>query len=327
MNHNEQVKVLKKILEKSQKIGIFGHRNVDGDAIWSCLALWEILEKQGKQISYWTTVEPNPSFDFLPWIEKFKTNFDFHPHYDVLIFLDTANPIQLLDTFWVWHEAYFEKMNTVVIDHHISNTKYADLNIVDDTSSSACEILTEILKEIDDNAITPEVATYLFLWLSTDTGHFIYERDSSRTFWIAQYLLEKWADKKFIVDNLYRSTTLQWTQFIWMLINRIKKENWVIWTYYHKQELDTYNIDKEQADSILSILNRIKHDGVLALVKIYDHESPMFLKASLRSKWNIDVSEIASKFWWGGHKAAAGLKHIISDDREIELKKFIDQLT
>ena len=318
--------LLKEKISNAKKIGIFWHRNVDGDALGSCLALGTVCETLGKEVSYRTTEEPNPSFDFLDGVKKFKTTFDYHPHYDLLIFCDTANPTQLLADFWVWHEEYFANKNTFVIDHHYSNTEYANTNIVDSTASSACEIMTELFVELDESWITPKVATYLFLWVSTDTGHFIYEQESKRTFEIATTLVNAWADKKMIVDNLYRSTTLTWTQFLWLMITRIKKEKWVIRTYYRKEELKEYGVDKEKADSILGIMTRIKHDWVFALIKIHDHESSPFLKASLRSKWEINVSDLASAFGGWGHKAAAGLKTSISEDWEKSMKEFIEKL-
>ena len=96
MIQHPQSQELKQLLDAAKNIAIFGHRNVDGDALGSCLGLGTLLEKQGKTISYRTTETPNPSFNFIEGVEKFGTNFDFHPHYDLLIFCDTANPIQLL---------------------------------------------------------------------------------------------------------------------------------------------------------------------------------------------------------------------------------------
>ncbi len=326
MKIHDQTAQLKTQLLAANTIALFGHRNVDGDAAGSCLAIGAVLENLGKQVSYYTTQTPSSSFDFLDGIEKFKTNFDFHPHYDLLIFLDTADPTQLLKEFWVGHEAYFEKMNTLVIDHHYSNTQYAKFNIVDESASSACELLTELLHACDPSRIDAQVATYLFLGLSTDTGHFIYEKDSSRTFSLAAYLVDQWADKKTIISKLYRSASFQSIKFLGELSQRITKINGVIYSYYRHEELEQYDLDKEKADSILWIMTRIEHDWVFALIKIHNHESPPFLKASLRSKGWINVADLAAKFGGGGHKSAAGLKTEIWEDWEKELEGFVGEL-
>lgn len=319
---------IKALIEQSNKIALFGHRNADGDAIWSCLGLWWILEKLWKEVLYYTPDEPSNSFDFIDGIQKFKTKFDFHPHYDLLIFLDTADPSNMLGDFWNWHEAYFAKMTTLVIDHHVSNTMYAQTNLVDPDSIATCEIVTELLCELYPDEIDSTIATSLFLWLSTDSGHFTYEKDSVRTFESATLLLSKWADKKSIISHLYRSAGYESVKFMWVLIDRITKIDGVIYTYYRHEELAEYWVDKEKADSILGIMTRISHDGVFALVKIHDHESPPFLKASLRSKHDdVDVSKLAWQFWWWWHTKAAGLKTEISDNREKSLEEFVIKLS
>jgi len=312
MKKHNQSSDIHLLLSNAHKIAIFGHRNIDGDALGSCLGLGHILENQGKEISYYTPDEPSHSFDFLEWIKKIKTTFDYHPHYDLLIFLDSADPYVMYQSFWEGHEEYFAKMETLVIDHHVSNTLYAKTNLVDDSSIATCEIVAELIYELYPEQMNELIATTLFLWLSTDSGHFVYERDSLRTFETASYLLQSWADKRSIIDALYRSTSLSWTQFIWLLINRIQKQWTVIRTWYRKDELKEYDVDKEKADSILGIMTRIKHNGIFALVKIHDNEeTPSYLKASLRSKWDIDVSKIAAQF--GGYWKS-------------ELKQFIEKL-
>ena len=327
MKKHPQAQEIKTLLDQSQKIAIFGHRNVDGDALGSCLWLGQVLENQWKEVNYFTTQTPSTSFDFLEWSSKFQINFDYHPHYDLLIFLDTANPAQLLWDFWVGHEEYFDKMPTLVIDHHISNTNYADTNLVDDSSIATCEIMAELLQDLYTDEIDAKVATYLFLWLSTDSWHFIYERDSTRTFEVATFLLSRWADNKSIISNLYRAASYKSIKFVWVLTERITKIPGVIYTYYRHEELEEYGVDKEKAGSILGIMTRIAHDGVFALIKIHDHESPAFLKASLRSKSDdVDVSQIAGQWGGGWHVKAAGLKTMIWDDWESELESFVGKL-
>lgn len=162
MKKHAQAQEIKKLIDQSTKIAIFGHRNPDGDAIWSCLWLGWVLEKLWKEVTLYTPDTPSDSFDFLESVNKFKTKFDYHPHYDLLIFLDTADPSNMLGDFWNWHEEYFAKMTSLVIDHHVSNTEYAQTNLVDSTSIAACEIITELLIEWYPDEIDESIATSLF---------------------------------------------------------------------------------------------------------------------------------------------------------------------
>ncbi len=323
MTRLEHISLLKDTITSAKKIAIFWHNNIDWDALWSCLALWWVCEDLWKEVSYYTPSLPWSSFSFLPQTKKFKTTFDYHPHYDCIIICDTANPLQLLERFWVWHEDYFKDNTVFVIDHHWSNTRYWTHNIVDDSASSACEIIAEILLEMNSDWITPQIATYLFLWLSTDTWHFIYDKDSQRTFWIAKILLSKWAEKKLIVDSLYRSSSYKSIKFLWNLLERIQKQDWLIRSWYRKQEIIEHDIDKEKADSVLWVMTRVKHSWVFALIKIHDHEEKPFLKCSFRSKWEINASLLAEQFWGWWHKAASWCKQYISKDREASLQDFV----
>ena len=74
-------------LEKAQKIALFGHEHIDGDALGSILGLGKLLEKQGKQVSYFTPHQPSRVFDFLQLGEKVQYQFDYG-EYDLLVFLD-----------------------------------------------------------------------------------------------------------------------------------------------------------------------------------------------------------------------------------------------
>jgi len=67
-------------LEKAQKIALFGHEHIDGDALGSILGL-------GKQVSYFTPHQPSRVFDFLQLGAKVQYQFDYG-EYDLLVFLD-----------------------------------------------------------------------------------------------------------------------------------------------------------------------------------------------------------------------------------------------
>lgn len=78
---------IQQCLEKAQKIALFGHEHIDGDALGSILGLGKLLEKQGKQVSYFTPHQPSRVFDFLQLGEKIQYQFDYG-EYDLLVFLD-----------------------------------------------------------------------------------------------------------------------------------------------------------------------------------------------------------------------------------------------
>lgn len=80
-------KQIKQALEQAKKIAVFGHEHIDGDALGAILAMGKLLEKQGKEVSYFTPHQPSCIFDFLKREEKVQTEFDYED-YDLLVFLD-----------------------------------------------------------------------------------------------------------------------------------------------------------------------------------------------------------------------------------------------
>ena len=245
----------------------------------------------------------------------------------VILFLDTANPEHMASGFRAWQETYFSSRTVIVIDHHKSNSRYGNINIVDDKAASACELITEIVQELYPEEITEEIATYLFLWVSTDTGNFIYDKDSVRTFATAQRLLEKWARKKWIIDNMYRSNSPEQMQFIWTLITRITREQNVIYSRYTAEELSDLGLDKEAVEWFLPLMTSIKHDGIFALFKTNANDTQPYVRCSLRANVETqDVSEIATHFdgWW--HKAAAWCKMMLDTDFQTTIQQAVKKM-
>jgi len=86
--------------------------------------------------------------------------------------------------------------------------------------------------------MTKEIATYLFMGISTDTGHFFYDDDYGRTFGVASKLLGYGVDKKRLVNQLYRSSSLEQVQFMGHLVEKIQRDKKVIYTWFTQHELD-----------------------------------------------------------------------------------------
>lgn len=308
MSDTPDISLLKQSLLESNNIAVFGHRGIDGDAMWSCLAIGTVLEDMWKHVNYFTPKEKSKMFDFLEKSDRFELEFDWSEEYDLILIMDTADPVNLLKPFWVGHEEYFARKKTIVIDHHISNTRYGELNYVNDTASSACEYLCTLVREMDESRISAEVATYLFIGVSTDTWHLTFPNAVESTYETCQFLISRWAEAKRVITHLYRSNSFEYLTYMWVVWGRVKKQWHVISSYYLKPELEELWLDKEIGDMFLFTLTGVKHDGVFLYFKVETRalEFPPHMTISFRTK-NLDINvwEIASHFNWGGHRAAA----------------------
>ena len=131
---------IKEKVENSKSILIMTHTNPDGDAMGSALGLLSALKKIEKQATVYMPV-PNKTFSFLPGFLEIVTEGIDASQYDLCIALDASD----LERLGKGRE-YFEAIeDTIVIDHHITNQSYADINYLNAVASSTCENLIVVL--------------------------------------------------------------------------------------------------------------------------------------------------------------------------------------
>ena len=316
---------LKEIVENNQCFAIFGHKNIDGDAIGWSLGLWGILEKLGKDVKYFTTIKPAKTYSFVEWVEKISTDFDY-ADYDVLICVDFT-PLDRISEFVKGHEDYFAQKDIVIIDHHYGNPpENAVLVIRDEDATSNCEWVFEHVREIWPELIDEKIATYFYLGLTTDSANFIHDEpnQSARTLENAVKLIELWANKKMIVDNVFRKKTLASVEFMQQVLGRMKvyKHN-ILVSYCSFEELDEKNLDSFEAGYALPIMQSIEWIELIIFCK-YSLELGT-MRMSFRGRWKYEVNKLAENRWGGGHHNAAGtIVHVPNRDFQKKILEVVD---
>src|SRR5919106_1543426 len=177
------------IIEGASSVGLACHIAPDGDAIGSLLALALALDARGVPIQpTWDgdPVEPPSQYDFLP------------P--DVALAVDCAT----IDRLGRLQDRMKKAKAFVNIDHHVSNTKFAAVNVVDTQAASSAELVLYLLSRMGAE-ITPDIATNLYVGLVTDTGRFGYAAVTPRTHAIAAFLIQRGVDVPDITQKLYES--------------------------------------------------------------------------------------------------------------------------
>lgn len=325
--------MLKKLLKSSNKIAIFWHESIDGDSLWAMLALGKLLEKQWKKVKYFTPSQPSKIFNFLSDTKKIKTNFDY-ANYDLLIFIDFTW-YNRIPQFTIWKENYFDKKNLIIIDHHPEDNIAKHAVVLKDIYAiSTCEIMFEMTYKRRKKYYDKDIATYLFLGISTDSWHFKFDEDkeSERIFSDALKLLKLWANKKSIINNIYRKKSLQAVKFMQTLLSRIIFRDKILYTYFTENELTKNKIDEEEAVYTQFIMQDIVWPEIIIVFKILR----WFLKWSLRSNsiiWElrkknkqVNCWHIAKIFWGGWHKTAAWFKLILEPDFKKQIEKTINKI-
>lgn len=295
----KQMNLAKERIIKSENIYIASHVQPDGDNLGSMLALGLALKKTNKKV-YMVETDPVPSdFMFLPgvhYIEKVH-NYD---NIDLFITLDSSDMERLGQNIKLIDKANF----VINIDHHISNTNYGDINIVDSNSGSTAELVFKMIKTLDIK-IDKDIGTCIYTGISTDTGSFMYDNTRPETHLIAAELLEIGIDKKKIILNIYQNKSMEKTKLFIKVLENLEtySDNQIAIVQVTNDILLETGAKMEETEGIISFVRDIEPVEVAIMLKEFETKE---IKVSMRSKRYVDVSEICSKFSGGGHVRAAG---------------------
>lgn len=315
---------IKEILEQSQTIAIFGHKNIDWDCVWSWLWLWKILEKQGKNVEYFTPISPEHNFNFVAWIQKRQDEFNYNKTYDAIVFVDFTG-YSRIEKFTLWHEEYFDNAKLCIIDHHHGEA-VNHAQVIKDTNVTSCaELVYETIKERRPEELDNEIASHFYLGLMTDSGNFMYGADDTRIFRNAMELLELGADKKTLTQHIFYSNTFAGFKFNAKVIERTQIEKWVLHTYFSTQEVEELGIDKETADAAFIQAQAVK--GPEIYVRLMDTGTT--IRWSTRSNWfaTADCEELCRTLfngWW--HKKAAWFEVPLTKGFHIQYREIINAI-
>ncbi len=312
MNDTLEKIILK--LNTCKKAAVFCHVRPDGDAIGSGLALTLALKKAGKFAVMCCEDVPPEKFCFLEAITEVKTELPDET-FDTYFCVDSAD-ITRIGVF----AKYFKNFKgcTVNIDHHISNTKYADYNYVR-VCPASCEIIADILVKTGWN-IDSEIADLLMLGLITDSGNFTHNDVSAATFRTAATLREKGADVNKISYQMFARQTKARALLYGQVINKIRfeLEDKVAFIIINQADLEKFGADTGVTEGFVDFALTI--DGVEVSISVLEFKKGQY-KVSLRSKGTVNVNSVASDFGGGGHILASGCM-IFG-----ELEEVIDRIT
>ena len=291
---------VEEFLSGIETMGIAGHIRPDGDAVGSTMALYLYVKKYHPEIHADVYLDhPNPVFQQIDRIDEIKTSVD-EPEkiYDLFVACDVSSQERIS----VGGELFANAKKTVCIDHHISNTGFADINHICGEIGSCCEVLYKLF---DFEKVTCDIATALYTGMIHDTGVFQYPNTTAETLRIAAALVETGVPfSRIIEESFYQKTYVQNQVMGRVLAESIMMmEGKCIVGYLRRRDLIFYGVTGTDLDGVVSQLRYTK--GIEVAMFLYE-TAPQTFKVSLRSTGRLDVSKVASYFGGGGHEAAAG---------------------
>jgi phosphoesterase RecJ-like protein len=277
------------------------HVNPDPDALGSALAMTLFLKSIGKTVRL-VNDGPQPQWlDFMPQsrlCEAFNEKMTFKP--EVAIVVDCGDKERAGKVVRLMGPG----VKVINIDHHVTNTKFGDHNLVHTQRSSTSEILFDLLKAAKCK-FTRDIAILLYLGILTDTGSFGFDSTSSHTHHVIAELLKQGFSVSDLYRQVYETMPKKDLKAFLSLMNTLTlhADGKIACLTITLKQAGKFSDDFDLKDQVFSFLRSVKGLEVIMILAEQDRKKT---RLNLRSRGSVDVARFASKFNGGGHKKASG---------------------
>ncbi len=324
---NEDYIKFKDYLIPGKKCVVIPHRNPDGDAMGSTLALCFFLNKMGANA---VVISPNEAPSFLQWLPGFESVVLFDRQKEqALKLIDEAELIFTLDfndfsRTGSEMEAVLQKKEAtyIMIDHHQQPSDYAEFMYSDTSMSSTSEMVYHFIDQFGALAlIDKNIATCIYTGILTDTGQFKFPNTTATTHQIAAHLMELGVDHFKIHQEIYDTNDQSKLELLGCCLSSmevLRDYNTAI-LKLSAEELEQHHYKKGDTEGLVNYGLSLK--GIIFSVIFIEHKDEGIIKISFRSQGNFSVNEFArAHFEGGGHDNAAGGKS--NDSLETTIERF-----
>ena len=287
-----------KTIEQAQKILIFTHMNMDGDAAGSSCALCRSLRLAGKDCFVLLEDDCPGYLAFLDDGGYFTKTAPWTP--DLCIAVDCGDDSRIEKRKEIFHAAD----KTLCIDHHMKTGPFAQLDVVDPEAPAAGSLVFELLQDMGA-PIDTAVAEALYVAIATDTGSFRYGNTTPQAHLDAAKLYGYGIDHVKLCNSVWGSFPLPQLQLEALAVERavLFADGKAAISWCTLEDLARLNAKSEHTEMCIDRIRSIKGVEAAAFLK----EKPDgTLKVSLRSKSYADVNAVARMFDGGGHLRASG---------------------
>lgn len=301
MENRATIKDLARWLLEHDDFALFGHVMPDGDAVGSCMAVCLALREIGKKAM---VCLPNP-------VPKMYAHY---PHADEALVPGMMLPF-IPQTGFALDTSEIERLGNAramfegcpakaMLDHHETNPGYGDIWHVEGARSATGEMALELIEAMGA-PLTKEIATWLYIAISTDSGHFRFAGTNSATMNAAGRLIDAGVDVPRVTRELYHTSRKSRVHLLGLALAQLQvsEDGLMAWTAITADMLEKAGATSEDKEGVVNFLLEIEGVEFAALAE----ERGEATKFSLRSKEWLDVAgDVAAHFSGGGHLRAAG---------------------
>jgi len=293
------------------RVTLVCHVNPDGDALGSTLGLLHVLRAAGRDV---TASFPNPfviapHYRDLPGLDLLIPPGEVSSEPEVMVTFDCGS----LDRLGDLEPNAKAARELVVIDHHISNTRYGTINVIDPDAAASGWIALQLVDGLG-LPLNRDAAVCLYAALVCDTGRFQYETTTPAVFDMARRLTEFDVPVATLSRALFEEHRFAYLQLLGDALHnaQLVREQRFVWTAITQEMLERHGVEMEEIEGLIDILRRTSEAEVTCVLK---EEVDGRIRVSLRSLGDVDVSRVAEAHGGGGHRYAAGF----SSDLDLEI--------
>ena len=315
----QEISTVKELLQNSKKIAIIPHRNPDGDAMGSTLALKHFLDKKGHQC---TVVAPNMYPKFLHWLPgnddvityetQKNSSQEVLQEADLIFTLDFNHRSRMGNEM----EAFIVSLDKtyIMIDHHEQPDTYATVTYSKPEMSSTCEMVYHFINYLEEtHLIDKAIASCIYTGIMTDTGSFRFASTTATTHQVVAELMEKGAENHTIHQNVLDTNSYSKMQLLGKALSNLKvlPELRTAYITLSQKELNDHNFKKGDTEGFVNY--GLSLEGIIFAVIFIENKDEGIIKISFRSKGTFSVNDFARAHYnGGGHHNAAGGKSDLS---------------
>ncbi len=292
-NNKPVINQIRKALKSAHSIGLTTHVRPDGDAVGAVLGLGLALSAQGKAVQMVLPSGVSHTFRHLDGSDQVQKAFsapcDFYISLDCADFKRSRGlPV----------DAHYD----LNIDHHVTNERFASINLVVPDAVATCAILTEIIPQLG-LTISLEVASALLTGIVSDSIGFRTSNTNIQALQLSAALMEAGADLYSLYNKALISRPYNSAKYWGFALSRMQKKDGVVWTSLTLEDRRNSGYKLDDDADLTNLLSSIEESRVSVL---FVEHSTTKTKVSWRSVPGVDVSALAAEFNGGGHPAAAG---------------------
>jgi phosphoesterase RecJ-like protein len=295
--HQDVVRQIRDEIAGRRRFLITSHARPDGDSIGSQLAMAFALDALGKDVRIVNADRAPDHYQDFPGMERIEIAPQVEPDVDAVLVMECSD---LSRTGVAGLDGQF----IINIDHHIGNRLYGAVNWYDESAAACGEMVFDIIRTLGV-PLTLEIATHIYLAILTDTGSFHHSHITPRTFDICRQTVEAGVEPAAMARRVFDSNSFGKLKLIGALLDAMElvDDGRLAVLYIDDDMLEACGCTHNDTEGLINLPLTAREIQAVVFFKAGPDDT---VRVSMRSKYDVDVRQVATGLGGGGHKNAAG---------------------